>query len=191
MLSSDLYDSDALNYFMLFFPDQITNFYDFIKIYSRSTLYTISWSASLRCFYLICIIQTLYSWSLSLRSIVSIYQCQLGWYCAEYCMHCAIFLVQLSWVPGHGIVPVHIQNYSPVNGSMTWAMKDNSWNSKKYLITFYMISWFWIWTGTIPCPGTQFYWIKRIAQCMQYSARNHQSWHWQLATRLLSDSDQL
>ena len=50
-------------------------------------------------------------------------------------------LDSVNWVPGHGIVPVHIQNYSPVNSSMTCAIKDNSWNSKKYLITFYIISW--------------------------------------------------
>ena len=123
MLSSDLYHSDTLNCLMLFFSDHITYFDDFRKVNSRSTLYTISCSASLRYFYLICIIQTLYSWSLSLRSIVSIYQCQLEWYCAVYCMHCAILLVQQSWVPGHGIVPVYIQNSSPINSSMTCAMK--------------------------------------------------------------------
>ena len=52
MLTSDLYHSDALNYLMLFFPDQIANFYNFRKVYSRSSLFTISQI-------LICIIQAL------------------------------------------------------------------------------------------------------------------------------------
>ena len=33
--------SDAFNSLFFFFPDQITNFDDFRKVYSRSTLYTI------------------------------------------------------------------------------------------------------------------------------------------------------
>ena len=44
---------------MLFFPVLIANFDDFRKVYSRSTLFTLSWYASLKCFCLICIIQAL------------------------------------------------------------------------------------------------------------------------------------
>ena len=146
MLASDFYHSEALNFFqitkMLLFPDQIAKMLTLsekYRAYSRSTLYMLICITRMLLFYLYR--PNTYSWSLSLRSLDLIYQCQLGWFCAEQCLYCAIHLVHYSWVPGHGIVPVHIKNYSPVNSSMTCAMKSNSWNSLKYLITFYIVSW--------------------------------------------------
>ena len=140
MLSSDLYHSDALNYLMLFFPDQITNFDNFRKVYTRSTLYTASWSASLRCFYLICY----HSDTVQLITVTQKHCFHLSvstWMILCWVLHILCYSLGSVKVGTRPWCPVHIQNYLPVNSSMTCAMKDNSWNSQKYLITFYIISW--------------------------------------------------
>ena len=58
--------------------------------------------------------------------------------------------------------PVHIQNYSPDNSSMTCAMKDNSWNSKEYFITFYIINWVIIIKPALQILTAQFNFLSKV-----------------------------